>query len=359
MPSSLLAHLAGKFVDQKEVVATDGLAFVLRNSAAARTALEQLLTSSAGFPVKASRVAPQFVAGEESRPDLAVFGPKDELTALLEGKFWAGLTDAQPGEYLRRLREHGGRVLALVVPHERVTSISGSLVEASKEKVQFTPKEGYSVAELRDGVRLIVLSWRQVLASLVAGCTQREDHRASADLAQLGGLVEQFESEGFHPLTKAELTNLSVPRTVKALAALLDALVARGKEDGLFTLGGLRPSSDWTSAGRYVHLPHGSCWLGIDHLAWARFHVSPLWLWFPADDWARGTEVHRALQSWERRTPPGVFINDDDSVSVPLFITPGTEEKIVLDEILAQLRVLDAALGQAGLKRATSKPAPE
>jgi hypothetical protein len=351
--SSLLAHLATKFSDQNEVVATDALAFVLRHSPPAMKALAQLLGSVAGVSIPVARVSPQYVAGDESRPDLATFTEDSRLTAFLEAKFWAGLTDAQPVDYLRRLDEQHGRALIFIVPEERVASISAHLEERARAAaVQLSPPstvEGVRSVKATSGIRLMVISWKRLLAVLTAGCVRAEDRHAVANLDQLSGLVARFEAEGFGPMSPTELTDLSVPRRVKALAELVQAVIAKGEADQLINLGGTRPTHDWTSAGRYLSLPHGNCWLGIDHDAWARYQTTPLWLWFPANGWGRAVDVRHALQGWEVGSPPRAYVNDDDSVSVPLFIRPAAERDEAVGELVRQLAGVDEALSAAGL----------
>ena len=57
-------------------------------------------------------------------PDLAVFGHDGQERILLEAKFWAGLTENQPGTYLARLPDDGATsVLLFVAPEARLESI--------------------------------------------------------------------------------------------------------------------------------------------------------------------------------------------------------------------------------------------
>lgn len=359
MPS-LLAYLASKFSDQNEVVATDALAFILRHSPAAMEALSGLLAEGASQPILVSRVTPQHIAGDESRPDLATFGPGGELTAFIEAKFWAGLTDAQPVEYLRRLEQAGGKALLFVVPEERLASMWTELTHragAASVAPQDCGKPDARVAVSAGGVRMAVVAWKRLLSVFSATCLREQDASAVANLDQLSGLVGRFEDEGFGPMTAEDLTDISLPRRVRALAAIVQSVVAKGEADGLISLTGSRPTHDWTSAGRYFSLLHGNGWIGIDHDAWARYHSSPLWVWFRANEWSRGHEVRRALAAWETGEQKRMFVNEDDSVSVPLFIRPGAERDEVIDDLVGQLRELDTALAAAGLVRG-SAPAP-
>jgi hypothetical protein len=339
------------------------LAFVLHHSAAARQSLQQMLSATASQEIPVARVSPQFMAGDESRPDLATFGPDGALTAFLEAKFWAGLTDAQPVDYLRRLGQSGGKVLLFIVPEERMASVSFNLAErarAASIPLTSQPRGGEALSVTTPtGSRMIVVSWRTLLTTLRSGCERAEDRRGVADLDQLAGLVERFEADGFAPMSPAELTDLSMPRRVRALAALVQAVIAKGEARKLISRAGTRPTHDWTSAGRYMGLPHGYAWIGVDHDAWAQYQSTPLWLWFPATEWGRASDVRRALQSWEATNPRRLYVNEDESVSVPLFVRPGTEQDEVVEDLLRQLANVDGALEAAGVVRADAAPAPQ
>jgi hypothetical protein len=351
--SSLLAHLAAKFSDQDEVVATDALAFILRNSVPALRALEQLLGAEAGEHIPVARVSPQHVAGDESRPDLATFAADGTLTAFVEAKFWAGLTEAQPVEYLRRLREKGGKFLLFVVPEERITSVSATLAERTIDGnilITNKPTDRVSAAATLSGRRISVIAWKHLLVALTSACGRADDRDSVANLDQLSALVARFESEGFGAMSRADLSDLSVPRRVRALAALVQAVVAKGKATSVINLAGTQTSHGWTSAGRYLALQHGNAWFGVDHDAWARYKLTPLWLWFPATPWGQAQDVRRALQDWEVGEPKRLHVNDDDdSVSVPLFLQPAAEREEMVEHVIHQLEEVDRMLAAAGL----------
>jgi hypothetical protein len=360
MERSLLAQLASKFAAQDEVVATDALTFILRRSTGAREAIAAVLGRSAeGSPIASAST--QTVAGEESRPDLSLFDATGRLVAYVEAKFWAGLTPSQPVDYLRRLTEQGGRAVLFVVPEERLDSIWAELrqrVEAGGLRCSVSaPGVGARVARIGEDSELLLCSWRQLLSALRSGCERTGERDAAANLDQLAGLVGRFEADGFGPMSQAELSDLRVPRRVRALVELVKAVVARGEATGTITRDGTRETHGWASAGRYFRLRHGNAWLGVDHDAWARYHASPLWVFFSADDWSRARDVRGALRRWEVEAPPRLFVNDDDSLSIPLLLRPGAERDAVVEDVVRQLDELDAALAAAGLTR--SKGAPQ
>jgi hypothetical protein len=361
MERSLLAQLASKFASQSEVIATDALTFILRHSTGARGSLQSLLGNlGCGSPV--AYVTTQSVIGDESRPDLSVFDKSDQLMAFIEAKFWAGLMVTQPVDYLQRLVERRGQVLLFVVPEARIDSVWAELEKrATNAGMPFSDvvaAVSARSASTAGGAKMALTSWTRLLSILKAGSEQAHEREAVANLEQLEGLVRRFESDEFGPLSSADLSDLTVPRRVKALSGLVQAVIVKAESKGVIATGGTRPAHTWTSAGRYLGLRHGNSWLGIDHDAWALYQASPLWLWFGVSPWSRGREVRRALSGWEAKSPQRLFVNDDDSVSVPLFIRSGAERDEVIDDLLCQIEEVDAALAAAGLTRATGAPEP-
>lgn len=362
MDNSLLAQLASKFTTQAEVVSTDALCFVLRSSVGARRGLRFLLGEHLPH-AQVARVATQKPEGDAGRPDLSVFDEKDQLFGYVEAKFWCGLMDTQPVHYLDRLSAAGGQVLLFVVPRARVDSIWAELLRRSDRAgnaVKERPApDGARSGIASSGVALELTCWDRLVEVLRRAAEREKDHDAVANIDQLSGLVRRFEDDGFGPMNSAELTDLTVPNRVRSLSALVQAVVAKAESEKVISTAGTRPAHSWTSAGRYLSLEHGNTWLGLDHDAWARYQVSPLWLWFSAGEWSKGREVYRALQKWEVATPRRLFTNADDSVSVPLFIPAGAERDEVVANLVHQLREVDDALASAGLSRPKATAGPE
>ena len=98
---SILAEMALRFVDQREVLATAGLGHVLGASPTARQALRELLVDrGVDVPDDLAYRTEVIEVGEEGRPDVVGTLGKSRHV-IVEGKFWATLTDAQPVGYLR------------------------------------------------------------------------------------------------------------------------------------------------------------------------------------------------------------------------------------------------------------------
>lgn len=118
---SLLAHLAGALSNQTELVATKALAYILARSDAARFALAELLRTGGADVGAMHRVADEVVGEGRERVDLVAYDQQGAERVLIEAKFWAGLTENQPGTYLRRLPSDGRpAVLLFIAPELRL-----------------------------------------------------------------------------------------------------------------------------------------------------------------------------------------------------------------------------------------------
>ena len=99
---SVLAHLA--VATMGEPGATQALAYILNKQPSFVRALVNLL-GVAGIAFD-PRYRVESERGDDGGrapgiPDMKIFDAQGNLRVLVENKFWAGLTDAQPVDYLR------------------------------------------------------------------------------------------------------------------------------------------------------------------------------------------------------------------------------------------------------------------
>src|SRR4051794_38911803 len=114
MPPALLAELAVMMATSPEDVATRALELIFQRSTVARGAANRLIDNWRGRPAQpVARWASQVAGQDGGRTDLQGFGEREETIAILENKFWAGLTENQPETYLSRFLAPDG-VLAFL-----------------------------------------------------------------------------------------------------------------------------------------------------------------------------------------------------------------------------------------------------
>ena len=121
MQNSLLAHIASNFISEYENVANSSIAYLLNEYPVSREVLKEVLKLDC---------APTYYVTELStksngRPDVTGLDDNGNKSVIIEGKFWANLTDNQPVNYLKELSP-GGKILFLA-PDKRLTSLKQEL----------------------------------------------------------------------------------------------------------------------------------------------------------------------------------------------------------------------------------------
>ena len=168
--SRVLSHIVQKRFSQiNEDVATDALAYILESSPAASNGMRKLLCGLVpGLSVL------KFKTQEAEgiiRPDMWGY-EGTEPRVFIENKFWAGLTDNQPVNYLKQLAAYSKpSILLLVAPaprqHTLWSELQRRVIEAGFSLDYLQDAAGiHSSARTSIGPTLAVTSWENILSAL-------------------------------------------------------------------------------------------------------------------------------------------------------------------------------------------------
>lgn len=345
MATTVLAHIAASN-PQKENLATEALAFILNRAPAARAALRARVIALVGEVALFSRVDTQVAVGGESRPDLLILGDGGQCLGYIEAKFWATLTAAQPVEYIRRLEGAGGGVLVFLAPERRLPTLRVQILDRLRGEGMTPSDTGGSTALTVGSVRLGLLSWSSLLATLRDAAS--EDRETLSDVHQLRGLVERFETEGFIPLTRVDLDDMDVPRRMVSLTMLASEIVDAACQEHLLSIKGLNVSARDYGGGRYANFYAAGCWVGLDHEMWSLRGRSPLWIEFDKRSWKHTERLREPLRGWLNADPPRAFA-ENKGIHVPVLILLGAEKDRVIADAVRQIRELHELMRSAGL----------
>ena len=141
MQKSLLAHIASNFISEYENVANSSIAYLLNKYTSPREALKNIL----GIDEVPTHYITELSTKSNGRPDVTGLDINGNKAVIIEGKFWANLTENQPNNYLKELTDTGK--LLFFAPDKRVNSLE---LEISSRLNQ------------EDG-RIIVYSWNNFL----------------------------------------------------------------------------------------------------------------------------------------------------------------------------------------------------
>lgn len=357
--SRLLAHLADMFMDQKELLATEGLCYVLHRSKPARDALAASIsaaiarTGGDGEEFELARVEGQLWASQESRPDLALYSANEQLQMYIEGKFWASLTDAQTKNYFTDLHAAFGKALVFVVPEKRQEQICSELSLRAPTLIGLSSSwvRCERTLALRDsnGVFVVVTSWSAIL-DVLRGVTA-EGFDVRADIEQLAGLVGRMEGEGFQPLSESFLGDLELPLAVMNLVDSCGVALDAAILDRVLLPGSVRVSNSEHCMGWLALFPQAGAWIGLDFAAWRLHQMTPLWVKFAvkpsfAVAYRKGREVGAALALWEAATPRKLLRLSTGEAMVPLFVPARANADAVKGALIQQLRAIGARLDE-------------
>ena len=344
--NTLLAHIVPMY-GKTELVATEGLKYILAKSEASRNALEQML-SAAGVEVGSlTRFQTEAIGDERERVDLVCYDEHGTERVLIEAKFWAGLTDNQPNTYLARLPEDTHSVLMFVAPAQRIETLWPELCRRAAEQHELTVNsDAPTSGELRvvsvggNGHKMIVTSWRAVLEQMESRASMVADGVTVGDIQQLRGLTERMDSDAFLPIHSNELGQ-EFPRRISNYLKLVNAAATRMKESDLVGWSGPLTSS-WGSNGMYMFLGDAFTWFGIDYNLWSQLGDSPLWLQLRYFDTLEDDVAKRRLSVLDDSGRG--LIEYDGGWWIPIDLLTGVEETDVLKNVVTRLELVGSLL---------------
>ncbi len=356
--TSLLAHLAYKFSGQTETTATEALGYILSRSEAARNALRDTLKTGGVDVCPIARVvteveievtAKEGAKEKDARIDLVGFGEDDAKRALIEVKFWAGLTENQPNTYLDELLKNDKpSALLFVAPESRLETLWTEIIrlanEDKAERFRLGVDRVDAETNLRSAVvngglhRLMLTSWRAMLGAMASRASVDGDSAAERDILQLNALCEQEDSDAFRPLRGNEVSP-DFPRFQMHLIKLVGDAVTRSKNEEVISSFGPWASTI-ESHGMWITIAGASALFHINYRHWAKERETPVWLWFTNSGDTKIEAVRERLQ-------PELAQGKD---ILPIYLPLGVERDAVLNAIVERLREVGKML---------APPAPE
>ena len=344
--SRVLSHIIQKrFSKVNEDVATDALAYILDSSSAANNGMRKLLRGLIpDLPALSFRTQE---AEGSIRPDMWGYdGP--ELRVFLENKFWAGLTDNQPVNYLKELAKCSKQSALLVVaPHTRRHTLWAELQRRMNDAGITCEDNGDSAgieysASTSMGPMVALTSWDNILSLLEH--ESADDIEARGDLVQLRSLCDAADIDAFSPLSREEITDQRIPALVLELSSICEDVSNLGISEGVIDHKGTRPQASSERIGRYTYMTtegevdkRAGAWMGIHFRLWKKHGVTPLWAVFHNTEWGQAQIMRDYLEPWA--TKKGIFTTteSDGSFAVALDLPHAEEKDAVVRAIVDKL----------------------
>jgi hypothetical protein len=313
MQTSLLSHIANNFITQYENVANSSVTYLLNKYPAASHALEEIL----GMSSIPTHYISELSTDSNGRPDITGLDDKGNKVVIIEGKFWANLTDNQPINYLKELSEDG--ILFFLVPDKRLHSLE---VEISKrlngDKDQ----------------KVVVRSWSTFLKLIEIENNKNHNDQLASDLMQLSELCNKMDIEGMPPLSMADLDPMN-GRLSSQFPDIIDECNTRIRLWEHSNFNGLKTTSSKYGHGFYFQVHGLACYLYYSSYNWFKKEGhTPIWLDIRDNNWKKDESFYYSINS-------NNAYSEKDCTSYAIQLSPGMDKNDVVQHILNEVdRVL-------------------
>ncbi len=281
MPKSILAHIASGFIPEYENVANSSIAYLLNEYPVSHNALKSVLDLDEVPTYYETERATE----SNGRPDVTGFNVNFEKAVIIEGKFWANLTDNQPGNYLDELTENG-KILFLA-PEKRRESL---LLEIEKKL------NG-------EDDRVVVCSWNKFLDLIEIENNKSHNHHLASDLNQIKELCQQMDAVGMPPLSESDLDPMN-GRVASQFSDVVQECNSMIREWNHSDFSGLNATSTMYGYGFSFRVYNFGCFLSFDSRKWfAMATHTPIWLSIKempdTGAWKMSSKINHALNNFD------------------------------------------------------------
>ncbi|ABO55095.1 hypothetical protein LA345_13135 [Burkholderia vietnamiensis] len=342
---SLLSHLlAGS--EKEEVYATSALTYLLGREAHYRDALVADWASLTGTALPAGLSFRSEARAGDGWCDVAGLDNMGQTHLLVEGKFWAALTDNQPGSYLDGLSDSTtSGMLIFVAPAIRFETLWPELLRRAQASGHEIAGSAQGMSDLRfarlaSGNTLALTSWTALLNRLEAAGSRAGDADFVSDVRQLAALCERMDSTSFLPLKASELTSAIGRRHIQLRLLLGELQKTLFTEEVATRNPGTVKSSEWWP----LLLNEKRAYLRFWVQGWAAHRETPCWLAFPKVGDLLLDEPQRSKLGRLAHEEPSRLVDDTDYWMVPLYPLLAAERHDVLTDLLGQVRKVAALL---------------
>lgn len=346
---SLFGHMAIRFGEHPENLATESILYVLKRCPGANASFREFVSRHLYALPDALDFRTQAHDEDGTIPDLVGADSKNKEVLFVEFKFWAGLTDKQPCQYISRIQRNGSGLLLFVAPSTRIPTLWTEIRSRCEEQgLSFASQAGMPDlfhSSVDDVTVIAITSWNLILEILLNGAMSSGDLVTSSDIRQLKGLCNRMDSDAFMPLRSEELSP-EIGRRIYQYCEIVNDVTDQLLALNAISLKGLKAVGSMALYGRYMRLGKFGCFLYFSAWYWgSHVHVShletPLWLRVRDIDpetgkWCSPVRATERLSFFVSRTQE-MIKDDSDGLLIGLRIKTGVEKQIVVKDLVGQI----------------------
>ncbi|MGI9255306.1 MAG: hypothetical protein ACR2PY_00040 [Salinispira sp.] len=248
-----------------------------------------------------SRFETEKATEKHGRPDITGYDQSGEKQVIIEGKFWAKLTENQPVNYVKELPA-GGKMLFLA-PEQRRISLENQL----KKRLSAADAGVHDGGSEYD--RITVSSWLNFLSLIERENISNHDHHLESDLLQMKELCRKMDTEGMRPLSELDLDSMHGRISYQFEDIIYDCEL-KLKDWKHANFDGLSRARGKYERGFYFEAYEKfACMLFFSSYRWYAENVqTPFWLRVQESTWEPSPAINRSLKEC---CANNVSINED------------------------------------------------
>lgn len=297
---SLLGQFYSRIKGSQENIASEGLVYILKNSKAARQAINNIIRNDCGLNLPDLKFEAQSTGKNLERPDIVGRGPDGNKVLILEAKFWSALTDNQPIEYLRSLVDKSA--LVFICPDLRVRPVFSEIYKRLRSNSILTQRVGdWYLIIPEQNKHLIVKTWSQILEPMKDKLSQENEDDLLADINQIIGLCDIIDKTAFLPIQSEDLSP-KYARRINSYFDVIDKVVDDLKGRGMADTNRFRAAGPKYAYVRYFKIDQLGVSFQLRFDYWASVTDTPFWVSFKDDCSGQNWNMSESLMSKAKKT---------------------------------------------------------
>ena len=281
----------------------------------------------------------QSVGKNSERPDISGINEKGHEILIIEAKFWASLTENQPVEYIKRLKDNS--ILLFICPKLRINSLNNEIERKILEN-GLTYKYIDKKYILDENKQIYITDWYTILELLKTHLTKNHEMLLVSDIDQLIGFCEIIDNYSFLPIIDKDLSP-SIPKKINSYCDLLDKVIDKLKSDDNVNTDGLKATGQKYGYNRYVNVGDYGVSLEINFKMWEMVSDTPFWftvLSYRKGPWRQSSELKNKLKEISLKTKLKLFQNISENLSFALFPILNHVEDRVIEDIVEKINII-------------------
>jgi hypothetical protein len=308
---SLLSHIASNFISEYENVANSSITYLLNKYPTSREVLKNILQID-DVP---SYFVTELATKSNGRPDVTGLDINGNKQIIIEGKFWANLTDNQPINYLKELPENGK--LLFLVPEKRKISLNNEI----KKRLN------------GDDEKIYIFSWNEFLNLVEVENNKNHNHTLISDIIQFKELCSKMDEKGIPPLSQSDLDPMN-GRVVYQFASLINECKPILKEWEKTNFQGLTASSSVGWNGFYFRAFDFGCQIYFSSYKWfSTDTATPIWIDIFDKDFKTSQKIYHFLNNFDSKNS-----YNEDYTSYGIKLQTGMDKTQIVNHIVNKIK---------------------